>query len=138
MANTCSPSHDQLHLTGTPVQNLADIEAIYNLIFPWTLCPPALFFSLIRINQLRAQVSASLFSREIDPRHSLEAHSLLTTIEDFSPSYVVCLFVPHCYRSSVVNSKSGDPSRVEIEIPVISRIRASRFTLLSRCTQFES
>jgi hypothetical protein len=109
MANTCSPSHDQLHLTGTPVQNLANIEAIYDLIFPWTLCPPALFFSLIRINQLRARVSASLFSREIDPRHSLEAHSLLTTIEDFIPidwaqpglHYDEWLLIGNTYQSSI-------------------------------------
>lgn len=85
MANTCSPSWDQLNLTGTPAQNLQDIDSIYNLIFPYTLCPTVLFSSLMRVNHLRACASGALFAGEMDPSHSLEAHDLLSSIEAFSP-----------------------------------------------------
>jgi hypothetical protein len=86
MANTTSPSHSPLLLAGTPAQQLADISSIYPFIFPWTLCPPTLFTSIILINQLRSRSSAQLLSTGvIDPNHSLEANDLLSQIEAFQP-----------------------------------------------------
>ncbi|KAL5117027.1 hypothetical protein ACEQ8H_005113 [Pleosporales sp. CAS-2024a] len=63
MANTSSPSWDQLDLPGDPWQTLHDIESMYNLLFPYTLCPPTLFMTTLRINHLRARISATLFPR---------------------------------------------------------------------------
>jgi hypothetical protein len=83
--NTCSPSWDQISLSETPQQNLDDISKLYNLIFPYSLCPPTLFFSTIQISQLRASASTVLFSGTMDPAHSLEAQDLLTEIESFIP-----------------------------------------------------
>ncbi|KAH7409786.1 fungal-specific transcription factor domain-containing protein [Phaeosphaeria sp. MPI-PUGE-AT-0046c] len=85
IANTCSPSWDQLDLCGNPDQNIKDIESVYNLLFPYMLCPPALFFDIMRISQLRQKASEVLFSGEMDTTHTLEAHDLLTRIEAFSP-----------------------------------------------------
>tara|TARA_R110002003_G_scaffold104_1_gene8188 strand:+ start:2975 stop:3652 length:678 start_codon:yes stop_codon:yes gene_type:complete len=85
MANTCSPSWDQIEISGTPSQNLSDVRDMYNLIFPYTLCPPALFFDVMRINALRARASAVLFAGEMDPAHALEAQDLLAAVEAFSP-----------------------------------------------------
>ncbi|KAH7091343.1 fungal-specific transcription factor domain-containing protein [Paraphoma chrysanthemicola] len=85
IANTCSPSWDQINLSDTPTASLSDIRDSYNLIFPYNLCPPALFFLTIRTNHLRARASAVLFAGEIDPGHALEAQDLLAEIEAFSP-----------------------------------------------------
>ena len=85
MANTCSPSWDQLSLSGTPAQNISDITSVYDQIFPYTLCPPSLFLSILRTNHLRQRASALLFAGDFDPTHTLEAHDLLTAIESFSP-----------------------------------------------------
>ncbi|KAF1915756.1 hypothetical protein BDU57DRAFT_586971 [Ampelomyces quisqualis] len=84
-ANTCSPAWDQLNLCGDPEQNFKDIEEIYNLLFPYTLCPPALFFDIMRISQLRQKASIVLFSGDMESSHALEAHDLLNHIEAFRP-----------------------------------------------------
>jgi hypothetical protein len=109
MANTCSQSWDQLVFSGTPEQNLQDIEDNYNLFFPYTLCPPNLFFTIIRINHLRARASKCLFSGEVDLCHSLEAYDLLTCIKAFSPAdwaqpgdhYNEWLLIGNIYQSSI-------------------------------------
>ncbi|KAH3920020.1 hypothetical protein HBH56_021740 [Parastagonospora nodorum] len=81
LANTCSPSRDQISLSGSPAQDLTDIESIYSILFPYTLCPPTIYLTIIRINHLRAETS-SLFP---NASHFLTAHDLLSLIESFSP-----------------------------------------------------
>jgi hypothetical protein len=84
-ANTCSPAWDQLELCGDPDQNLLDLETFYDLLFPYLLCPPSLFFTVHRISHLRQKASIVLFSGDMDSSHVLEAHDLLGEIEAFSP-----------------------------------------------------
>ncbi|KAF2027869.1 hypothetical protein EK21DRAFT_71024 [Setomelanomma holmii] len=84
IANTCSPSWDQIDLSGTPQENASDVKELHLLIFPYTLCPPQLFFDIMKINNLRARASAVLFAGEMDPNHALDAQDLLTAIEAFS------------------------------------------------------
>ena len=64
---------------------IEDMATFYSVIFPYLLCPPELFFELIRINYLRSKVSASLILGEIDPRYTLEAEELLARLEAFKP-----------------------------------------------------
>lgn len=51
------------------------------MLFPYTLCPPTIYLTIIRISQLRAEAS-SLFP---DTSHFLTAHDLLSLIKSFSP-----------------------------------------------------
>ncbi|EAT89941.2 hypothetical protein SNOG_03210 [Parastagonospora nodorum SN15] len=69
------------YCTGSPAQDLTDIESIYSILFPYTLCPPTIYLTIIRINHLRAETS-SLFP---NASHFLTAHDLLSLIESFSP-----------------------------------------------------
>lgn len=109
MANTCSPSWDQLALADAPDQNITDVSAIYSLVFPYTLCPPVLFTDILRVNQLRGAASAVLFAGDLDPTHTLDAHDLLAKIESFSPEdwaqpgehYEEWLLVGSIYQSAI-------------------------------------
>lgn len=85
LANTCSPSCDLIGLDGTFDKTIEDVREIYSLIFPYTLCPPELFFEMLRTNQLRRKTSATMMLCEMDPEHSLEAYDLLGRIEAFVP-----------------------------------------------------
>jgi hypothetical protein len=62
------------------------VKEIYNLMFPYTLCPPTLFFATFQVSQLRKTVSAMFSSGDMDDGNSLAAHDLLTEIESFSPA----------------------------------------------------
>jgi hypothetical protein len=109
MANTCSPPWDQLDIAHNPTCNLSDMEDLYTLIFPYILCPPSLFFTMIRVSHLRSRVSLSLFSGAIDATHTLEAHDLLSSIEAFSPAdwaqpgrhYEEWLLIGDIYQSAI-------------------------------------
>ncbi|KAL6710639.1 hypothetical protein ACN47E_008687 [Coniothyrium glycines] len=85
LANTCSPSWDQITISATTDGIIEDVQAVYSLIFPYTLCPPELFSDIMRVNELRLKASASMINCEIDPDHELEAHDLLRRIERFDP-----------------------------------------------------
>lgn len=86
MANACSPSWDQIEISGTIEENIEDVTALYSIMFPFTLCPPELFLAVMRINHLRNKVSASMFvSGDVDASRCLEAHDLLSNIEAFVP-----------------------------------------------------
>lgn len=85
MANTCSPSWDQVDITSAKNDIIEDVKSVYDLIFPYTLCPQELFIGILEINQLRTKASASLLLYETDPAHALEAHDLSRRIEAFSP-----------------------------------------------------
>jgi hypothetical protein len=83
LANTCSPSWNQISLTGTPQQNIDDICELYDLFFPYTLCPPEMYLDILRVSELRRKASAALLGCEIDLDHSQEAYTLLNRIEGF-------------------------------------------------------
>jgi hypothetical protein len=84
MANTCSPPWDQLDISSSSTAAISHLHDLYTLIFPFTLCPPVLFFSMVRVSHLRARASQSIFSGTMETSHTLEAHDLLTVIEAFS------------------------------------------------------
>jgi hypothetical protein len=84
MANTCSPSWDQLEITSSPTSAISSTHDLYTLIFPYTLCPPTLFLNMVRVSHLRARASLHIFPGTMDASHTLEAHDLLTAIETFS------------------------------------------------------
>lgn len=85
MANTCSPSWDQIDISANSGQTIDDIANFYSLMFPYTLCPPVLFLDLLRINELRLKVSTAMMLCEINEDHTLQAHDLLARIEAFVP-----------------------------------------------------
>ncbi|KAF2822970.1 hypothetical protein CC86DRAFT_356812 [Ophiobolus disseminans] len=109
IANTCSPSWDQLSLSGTPASNVADITAVYDLIFPYTLCPTTLFISILHTNHLRNAAAAVLFTGDFDPNHTMQAHDILASIEAFSPAdwaqpgphFAEWLLVGNIYQSAI-------------------------------------
>lgn len=61
------------------------MKSLYDLIFPYTLCPQELFIEILEISQLRTKASASLLLYDADPAHALEAHDLTSRIGRFSP-----------------------------------------------------
>ncbi len=85
LANTSSPSLNQLDLYPTIEETIEDLSDIYGIIFPYTLCPPELFFEVLRISHLRRKVSELLVFGETDPANELEARELLARIEAFVP-----------------------------------------------------
>lgn len=85
LANTCSPSWDQIEISKDSDNTIDEITEMYSLMFPYTLCPPELFFDMLRTNRLRHKASTALLLCDIDPDHTLEAHDLLTRIETFVP-----------------------------------------------------
>ncbi len=109
LANTCSPSWDQIEISHTAEDTTEDITGIYSLIFPYTLCPPELFTEMLMISQLRAKASASILLCNFDPDHVLEANDMLARIEAFSaedwaqpgPMFNDWLRVGKVYKSAV-------------------------------------
>jgi hypothetical protein len=85
MANTCSPSWDQLELGSSPTYIISVMQEMYSQIFPYMLCPPSLFFTMMRVSHLRARIALSMFAGDMDAMHTLQAHDLLSSIEAFSP-----------------------------------------------------
>jgi hypothetical protein len=61
------------------------VSSVYDLIFPYTLCPRELFVEILQINQLRTKASAAMLLYDGDPAHALEAHDLTARIDAFSP-----------------------------------------------------
>lgn len=85
LANTCSPSWDQVDITGANGTIIEDLSSVYDLIFPYTLCPRELYIEILQIGQLRSKASAAMLLYDADPAHSLEAHDLIARIDAFSP-----------------------------------------------------
>ncbi|KAF2622860.1 hypothetical protein BU25DRAFT_202235 [Macroventuria anomochaeta] len=82
-SNSLGPAVDQTSITEPLEQHIKEVERVYNLIFPYILCPPTLFIEIIRINRLRQDVMTSPFE---DPnQHILDAHDILARIEAFVP-----------------------------------------------------
>ncbi|KAI8938311.1 hypothetical protein NX059_005963 [Plenodomus lindquistii] len=58
MANACSPASDQVQTSKQICDDIvADYTDLYDLIFPYTLCPPEIFTAILKINELRAKAS---------------------------------------------------------------------------------
>lgn len=86
MANTCSPASDQVRTSRVSDDSIADSTDLYDLIFPYILCPPEIFSAVLQINELRAKASTSITSLDgTDFELALEAQDLLAGIVRFVP-----------------------------------------------------
>jgi len=88
MANTCSPPSDQIisSLHESPGEITADCTAFYSLMFPYTLCPSAMYTAVLRINAIRGKASASMRTcGKLNADHIPEADNLLKRIIAFLP-----------------------------------------------------
>jgi len=83
-ANCTSPASDQILLAASLEEQLADAAEVYDEIFPFTLCPPALFFNIIRISHMRGEASSRLIQGDSIENIFPKALDLLTEIEAFS------------------------------------------------------
>jgi hypothetical protein len=79
LGNSYSPSWDQMRISEQTVEDVADL---YSLIFPYTLCPPELYFDMLRTTELRAR---AVVSGNVDLGFAVEAYEILARIEAFSP-----------------------------------------------------
>jgi hypothetical protein len=82
-SNTLGPVSRQLNITEPLEQHIKEVEKVYSLVFPYTLCPVTLFIDIIRINRLRQEVALSSFADQY--QHSLNAQNILARIEGFIP-----------------------------------------------------
>jgi hypothetical protein len=82
-SNCLGPASHQISITEPLEQHIEEVEKVYRLIFPYILCPPALFIEIIRINRLRQEVKISPLA---DPyQYTLDAYSILARVEAFVP-----------------------------------------------------
>jgi hypothetical protein len=84
LGNSYSPSWDQMRISELTSfkQTVEDVANLYSLIFPYTLCPPELYFDMLRTTELRAMAVAA---RCVDPGLEVEAYEILARIKAFSP-----------------------------------------------------
>jgi hypothetical protein len=82
LSNTVSPASNQSEDCGPPTQQLRDVKALYNHMFPHILCPPELFLNIMCINQLRKRAASSPV---LDESHVTEAQEILDDITAFEP-----------------------------------------------------
>ncbi|KAI4931033.1 uncharacterized protein J4E92_004867 [Alternaria infectoria] len=74
----------EISITKPIEQHIEEVEKVYSLILPYTLCPSSLFIEIIRINCLRQELSLSPI---VDPhQYAQDARSILSRIESFGPS----------------------------------------------------
>jgi hypothetical protein len=83
-------------------QSVEDVADFYSLIFPYTLCPPELYFDILRTTELRTR---AMISKSVEPGLELEAYEILARIEAFSPEEwaqpgILIPSVPQIYWSS--------------------------------------
>lgn len=82
-SNSLGPASHQISITEPLEQHIEEVEKLYSLILPYTLCPSTLFIDIIRINRLRKQLSRSSI---VDPhQYAQYAQSILSRIESFVP-----------------------------------------------------
>lgn len=84
VGNTTSPAHDHVVLAPTLEQELEDAEELYHEIFPYCLCPPPVFFFILRISNLRREASRKLILEEDLTGYPQLAAKLLLQIQEFS------------------------------------------------------
>lgn len=82
--NSTSPACDQVVLAPTLKEELENVEEFYHELFPYCLCPPNVFFYIIRINYLRREASQALLLEDNLTSLSTSATELLSEIEAFS------------------------------------------------------
>jgi hypothetical protein len=86
LSNTISPAWDQIDVRGASEQQLSDVKAIYGQIFPFILCPPVLFYNIVRLNQLRNIAAAPTAPGKDNSSQVENAYNILDNIQAFSPS----------------------------------------------------
>jgi hypothetical protein len=84
LGNSYSPSWDQMRISELTSfeQTVEDVVDLYSLVFPYTLCPPELYFDMLRTTELRAM---AMVSGGMDPGLEVEAYEILARVEAFSP-----------------------------------------------------
>ncbi|KAI4656301.1 hypothetical protein J4E93_001020 [Alternaria ventricosa] len=76
-------SSHQISITEPLEQHIGEVEKVYSLILPYTLCPSSLFIEIIRINRLRQELSLTPIVES--HQYAQDARSILSRIESFSP-----------------------------------------------------
>jgi hypothetical protein len=84
VSNSTSPAHDQVVVAPTLREELDDAEELYHEIFPYCFSPPAVFFYVIRVSNLRREASQALIPEDNLTGHSQLAANLLSEIQAFS------------------------------------------------------
>ncbi|KAF1953429.1 hypothetical protein CC80DRAFT_477989 [Byssothecium circinans] len=108
-SNCCTPAHDQIMINASVDEHIANIETMYEELFPYCLVPPALFANKIRINHLRRQAAKVLQEGGDTSTIARRACELLANIDAFSPQdwaqpgakYDQWLTIGHVYKSSL-------------------------------------
>jgi len=82
-SNSLGPASHQISITKPIEQHIEEVEKVYSLILPYTLCPSTLFIEIIRINRLRQQLRLTPI---VDThQQAQDARSILSRIESFGP-----------------------------------------------------
>ncbi|KAL1596423.1 hypothetical protein SLS60_009069 [Paraconiothyrium brasiliense] len=84
MSNSTSPAHDQVVLAPTLAEELENAEEMYHELSPYCLCPPSVFFYILRISNLRREASQALILEDDLTALTQTATNLLSQIESFS------------------------------------------------------
>ncbi|KAI4921583.1 hypothetical protein J4E90_000009 [Alternaria incomplexa] len=82
-SNSLGPAAHQISITEPFEQHIEEVEKVYSLILPYTLCPSTLFIEIIRINRLRQELSIMPIMKT--HQHAEHAGSILSRIESFVP-----------------------------------------------------
>jgi hypothetical protein len=83
-SNTTSPANDQVVLAPTLKEELENAEELYHELFPYCLCPPPVFFFIIRISYLRREASQAMVLGDDMTNLMFQATQLLSEIDGFS------------------------------------------------------
>ncbi|KAI4700521.1 hypothetical protein J4E81_003482 [Alternaria sp. BMP 2799] len=82
-SNSLGPAAHQISITEPLEQHIEEVEKVYSLILPYTLCPSTLFIEIIRINRLRQELSLMPIMKT--HQHAEDAGSILSRIGSFVP-----------------------------------------------------
>jgi hypothetical protein len=84
VGNVFSPSWDQIRISSFTSfeQTIKDVADLYSLMFPYTLCPPELYFDMLKTTELRGEASRAGGE---DPWVLVEAYEILARVEAFKP-----------------------------------------------------
>ena len=82
-SNSTSPADDQVVLAPTLKDELDNVEELYHELFPYCLCPPPVFFYIIRVSHLRREASQVLVLGDDLTDLILLATDLISQIESF-------------------------------------------------------
>ncbi|KAF1978820.1 hypothetical protein BU23DRAFT_524363 [Bimuria novae-zelandiae CBS 107.79] len=82
-SNSTSPADDQVVLAPTLKDELDNAEELYHELFPYCLCPPPVFFFIIRVTHLRREASQAQVLGDDIIDLMLLARGLLSQIEGF-------------------------------------------------------